>query len=176
MGQPKEASSSKCPISNVTCPTSNAVVKRLNIQMTTCEIQILRGTDARSIVDPFYERNEKSPCARDEDLFFIAMENATPLGCVRFCVESGTPMLRTMRVDSEHRRRGIGSRLLQAFAEYLDANSIHDVFCLPYSHLDAFYGSVGFERVLPEDAPPFLQERIRAYDPTGALYLVMRRP
>jgi hypothetical protein len=43
--------------------------------MTKCEIQIRRGTDARSIVDPLYERNGKPPCARDEDLFFIAMES-----------------------------------------------------------------------------------------------------
>jgi N-acetylglutamate synthase-like GNAT family acetyltransferase len=140
------------------------------------EIQILAGPEARSIVDPLYERNGKRPCARDEDLFFIAIEDGKPVGCVRFCVENGTPMLRTMMVDSEHRRRGIGSLLLQAFAAYLDANRIRNVFCLPYAHLDVFYGSAGFECVVPNEAPLFLQERMHSYDPSGTAYLCMRRP
>jgi hypothetical protein len=35
-------------------------------------------------------------CARDLDVFFLAMDGGTVLGCIRYCVEEGTPMLRTM--------------------------------------------------------------------------------
>jgi len=36
----------------------------------------------------------KRTCARDWDVFFLAMDGGTVLGCVRYCVEEGTPMLR----------------------------------------------------------------------------------
>jgi N-acetylglutamate synthase-like GNAT family acetyltransferase len=139
------------------------------------QIRLFYGAEARPLVDPFYERNGRQPCARDEDLFFIAMDDAV-LGCVRFCVENDTPMLRTMMVDAVHRRRGIGGLLLREFVGYLDAHQIRDVYCLPYAHLDGFYGAVGFQRIAPEQAPAFLQQRLRSYDPSGKAYLCMRRP
>lgn len=140
------------------------------------EIQILDGTQARPLVDPFYEKNGGRRCARDEDLFFIAIDDGKVLGCVRYCVEAGTPMLRTMMVDAEYRRRGIGSLLLEEFTGYLETHGIRGVYCLPYSHLDGFYATAGFERTAAENAPVFLQERMRTYDPSGTLYLVMKRP
>jgi hypothetical protein len=69
------------------------------------ETLILDGAKARDLVDPLYVKNGKSPCARDSDVFFVAMDGSTLLGCVRYCVEEGTPMLRTMLVDAAHRRR-----------------------------------------------------------------------
>ena len=139
------------------------------------EIRILEGAEVRALVDPFYEKNGGRRCARDEDLFFLAMDGETLLGCVRYCVESGTPMLRTMMVDSEHRRRGVGSFLLREFTRYLETHGIHGVYCLPYAHLDAFYSSAGFERVPLNEVPDFLKERMQTYDPSGNLYLFMRR-
>ena len=140
------------------------------------EIQILDGMRARPLVDPFYERNGRRRCARDEDLFFVAVEDGRVSGCVRYCVESGTPMLRTMMVDAAHRRRGIGSVLLREFAHYLETHGIRGVYCLPYAHLDAFYATVGFQRIGTDEVPVFLKDRMRTYDPSGTLYLFMRRP
>jgi N-acetylglutamate synthase-like GNAT family acetyltransferase len=140
------------------------------------EVRILDGAEARDLVDPLYEKNGKRPCARDEDVFFLAMDGGALLGCVRYCVESGTPMLRTMMIDVAHRRRGIGSQLLREFERYIESHGIHDVYCLPYSHLDGFYATAGFERVQAEHAPDFLQARMRSYDPSGTLYLFMRHP
>ena len=85
-------------------------------------------------------------------------------------------MLRTMMIDAAHRRRGIGSHLLQEFKRYLESRGIHDVYCLPYAHLDGFYAAIGFQRVQAEQAPGFLQARMRSYDPSGTAYLFMRRP
>ena len=140
------------------------------------EIQILDGATARTLVDPFYERNGRRRCARDEDLFFLAINDGKVLGCVRYCVEGGTPMLRTMLVDAGHRRCGIGSRLLQEFTSYLETHAIRRVYCLPYSHLDGFYATAGFERVSANEVPEFLKDRMKSYDPSGTLYLFMRRP
>jgi len=118
----------------------------------------------------------KRTCARDSDVFFLAMDGGTVLGCVRYCVEEGTPMLRTMMIDAAHRRRGIGSQLLREFERYLESRGIHDVYCLPYAHLDGFYAAAGFQRVPADHAPEFLRARMRSYDPSGTAYLFMRRP
>jgi N-acetylglutamate synthase-like GNAT family acetyltransferase len=140
------------------------------------ELKTLEGAHARPFVDPFYVKNGKRPCARDSDLFFLALEGSKLVGCVRYCIENETSMLRTMMVDSEHRHRGIGSRLLKNFVEYLDAHDIHEVYCLPYAHLPGFYAAAGFRPVPLDDAPAFLQERMRLYDPSGGAYLCMKRP
>ena len=139
------------------------------------EIEIRNGHEARSLVDPFYERNGGRACAREDDLFFLAMKGNGLAGCVRYCVENGTPMLRTMMVDQSCRREGIGSRLLLEFAAHLDNGNIHDVFCLPYSHLAAFYAMVRFAKVPSDEAPEFLKERMMAYDPAGTRYICMKR-
>jgi N-acetylglutamate synthase-like GNAT family acetyltransferase len=85
-------------------------------------------------------------------------------------------MLRTMMVDAGHHRHGIGSRLLQEFTRYLDNHRIQSVYCLPYCHLDGFYAAAGFKRIATEKVPAFLKDRMRTYDPSGALYLCMKRP
>ena len=139
------------------------------------EVQLIDGVAARPLVDRFYEKNGRRRCARDQDLFFVAIDDGQVLGCVRYCVEADTPMLRTMMVDAAHRRRGIGLRLLREFTYYLETHHIHGVYCLPYSHLDGFYATAGFKRISAVDVPPFLKERMRAYDPSGRLYLFMRR-
>jgi N-acetylglutamate synthase-like GNAT family acetyltransferase len=144
--------------------------------MKKFQIELREGRDVAKLVDSFYEFNGSSGRARPDDLFFLAMSEDSLLGCVRYCVESTTPMLRTMQVHRDHRRQRIGLSLLTRFAEYLDAGDIRNVYCLPYPHLENFYGRVGFARVSPVDAPAFLQERLRVYDPSGTLYICMRRP
>jgi|KBSMisStaDraftv2_1062788.scaffolds.fasta_scaffold119140_2 N-acetylglutamate synthase-like GNAT family acetyltransferase len=103
------------------------------------------------------------------------MKDGSLLGCVRYCVESETSMLRTMMADSGHRRRGIGTFLLNEFTRYLEMHHIRDVYCLPYAYLDAFYAAAGFKRVPANEVPDFLKERMRTYDASGTLYLCMKR-
>jgi N-acetylglutamate synthase-like GNAT family acetyltransferase len=138
-------------------------------------IDISAGDDIRDLVDAFYERNGSVARARPDDVFFLAMKGDTLIGCVRYCVENDTPMLRTMRVDASYQRRGVGLALLASFAAYLDERNIRRVFCLPYSHLERFYGRIGFVRVPMHEVPRFLQERLHEYDPTGIRYVCMSR-
>ena len=144
--------------------------------MKKFQIELREGRDVAKLVDSFYEFNGSSGRSRPDDLFFLAMSGESLLGCVRYCVENETPMLRTMQVHRDRRRQRIGLSLLTRFAEYLDTSCIRNVYCLPYPHLEDFYGRVGFVRVSAVDAPAFLQERLRAYDPSGTLYICMRRP
>ncbi len=142
------------------------------------DLEILRktGKETKTSVDSFYAKNGSRGTARPGDLFFLAQAKGTLLGCVRFCVEEGTPMLRTMMIEESYRKQGIGRKILSAFVDYLDQNSIKNVFCIPYAHLERFYEFAGFQKVENNEIPGFLQERMRAYLSGGKDYICMRRP
>src|SRR5712671_2626479 len=137
-------------------------------------IEIAQGGEVQQTVDAFYASNGSNAKARPDDLFFIARAGDAVIGCVRYCVEYDVPMLRTMRVANAYQRQGVGLALLTRFVNYLDEHQIRDVFCLPYAHLDRFYGLRGFMTLPGSQAPAFLQERLHAYDPAGALYICMK--
>jgi N-acetylglutamate synthase-like GNAT family acetyltransferase len=139
-------------------------------------IEAAPGHEVHQAVNTFYASNGSNAKARPDDLFFLAMEGDSVIGCVRYCVENEVPMLRTMRVTQAWQRQGVGLALLTRFVGYIDEHRIRDVFCLPYSHLDRFYGLRGFMTLPIDQAPVFLQERLQIYDPTGALYICMKRP
>lgn len=138
-------------------------------------IKQVNGEDAKSAIDEFYKNNGSKGTARKEDLFFVAYSDNKIVGCVRYCVEEGTSMLRTMYVDSSCRQQGVGRILLEAFAKYLDKNKIGNVFCLPYTHLENFYGIINFKVVAPKEVPQFLIDRSIAYAKAGTHTIYMRR-
>lgn len=141
-------------------------------------LKTIVGARAGETVNPFYVAHGASASARPEDLFFNAFDGDELIGSVRFCVEENTPMLRSMMIHESYRNRGVGRALLGAFGAYLDDQACRLTHCLPYGHLVAFYGEIGFE-VIPEmQAPPFLIERLAGYrkkNPTTD-YICMRRP
>lgn len=141
------------------------------------EIKVLSGSEARLFVDELYARNSKTHKARDTDVFFVAFDGEKAVGCVRFCVEYGAALLRSMLVDEPYQRRDIGTKLLEKFEEYLNENRIRSVFCIPYAHLDGFYGQIGFRPIRAAEAPNFLQDRMIEYRniyPTNR-YMLMKR-
>lgn len=140
------------------------------------KIEVASGREVQQAVDAFYSSNGSDAKARPDDLFFLAMEEDSMIGCVRYCVENEVPMLRTMRVARAYQRQGVGLAMLTRFVHYLDEHQIRNVFCLPYAHLDRFYGLRGFVSLPANEAPAFLQERLQSYDPAGTLYICMKRP
>ncbi len=101
-------------------------------------------------------------------------------GIVRLCVEDGVHVLRSMQVREGVQRQGVGRALLQRFAELLGSRGVTDCWCMPYAHLEGFYGAGGFVRVTADEeklAPPPLWQRYdkhrnrRPNDPV----LLMRR-
>lgn len=66
--------------------------------MGNIRIEQVQGKDATPAVDEFYKRNGSKGTAREDDLFFIAYSGDKIVGCVRFCIEEGIPLLRTMYV------------------------------------------------------------------------------
>jgi N-acetylglutamate synthase-like GNAT family acetyltransferase len=139
-------------------------------------IEIQNGPAVQALVDEFYIKNGSQGRTRLGDTFFLAKNQNELIGCVRFCVENKTPLLRTMMIAPEFRRQGVGLRLLKKFAEYLDENKIKNTYCLPYSHLAEFYGMIGFQKVGSDQIPRFLKARMESYELSGSQNICMRRP
>lgn len=142
--------------------------------MIDVNVEIKLGIACQQIVDAHYAQFGSRGRARPSDMFFLAMDRDQLVGCVRYSVEEETPMLRTMMIAEVHRRQGIGLRLLKEFARHLEQNNIHNVFCLPYPHLENFYGQIGFQRVGLNETPMFLQQRMAEHQ-NGNRTICMRR-
>lgn len=106
------------------------------------------------------------------DELVIARNAGELVGVVRLCTEQETIVLRGMQVHPDHRRRGIGSQLLDACIVRLGDRACH---CLPYDHLIGFYGGAGFQLVEAERLPPFLQDRLHRYRQSGQAVVPMLR-
>lgn len=109
----------------------------------------------------------------ESDVIFTAHAGDELIGIVRRTVEHGHLMLRGMHVAPAWQRCGVGARLLAAFEADLPNQPC---LCVPYTHLESFYGSIGFARIADDSAPRFLQERLAAYRAQGRSMMIMRRP
>ena len=93
-------------------------------------------------------------------------------GIVRVAAEQGTLVLRGMRIAEAARRQRLGTRMLEAIAEWLQDR---ECYCVPYPHLTGFYGQIGFAAIDPATAPVFLAERLADYRCSGEDVILMRR-
>ncbi len=137
-------------------------------------VRELKGPQA-DIVKKLYESEGHGIEIRNFDLFFAGFIENKLAASVRFCVEQGTAMLRTMRVAKKFQGRGLGLSMLKYFESYLNENSVNNTYCLPYSHLENFYGTIGFRSVEYESVPKFLQARFLKNRADGLDLLCMKR-
>jgi GNAT superfamily N-acetyltransferase len=107
------------------------------------------------------------------DVILMAERGNELVGLVRMVPEEGTLVLRGMYVRPSDRRSGIGRKLLSAATLWLGAR---ECYCVPYEHLEDFYGQGGFQRCDVPTAPPFLQKRLEDYCDRGLNVLLLRRP
>lgn len=145
-------------------------------------------------VKAFYTSLRRSPDAAPDDFILLAEDDdGKVVAAVRLCHESGYLILRGMLIAHGYRRQGLGKRMLRVLEPHMRDQ---DCFCLPYAHLEAFYGTVGFEQVADADLPDFFRARLAKYqaglrDPEiqrvmqdelgvhpedGLLFIVMKRP
>ena len=139
-------------------------------------MKLVHGSEAADKVNAFYQAQGVRALARDHDLFFLALEVETIFGAVRYCIENKVPLLRSMMIDENVRRAGLGSLLLKRFSRFLDDTGTRNVFCVPYAHLEHFYQSAGFAKVREDSAPGFLQARLIEYRQKPAEFILMMRP
>jgi GNAT superfamily N-acetyltransferase len=107
------------------------------------------------------------------DTVWLAERAGDAAGIVRVAAEHGTLVLRGMRIAEHARRQRLGTRMLEAIAEWLGDR---ECYCVPYPHLIGFYGQIGFAALEPAVAPAFLGERVAEYRRSGQEAILMRRP
>jgi GNAT superfamily N-acetyltransferase len=132
----------------------------------------LAGPSDFGRVEEAYARFDYKRPIRADDAVWLAEDGDEVIAVVRIAHEEGVLVLRGMRVVDRMQRRGIGTLLLQAIAEWLGGR---ECFCIPYAHLVSFYAQIGFEQIEPEAAPAFLAQRMRDYRANGLDAILMRR-
>lgn len=128
--------------------------------------------DELNNVEAFYRERDYRGGVSEQDTILVAKRHEELIGVVRLCPENGFMVLRGMRVAEQYQRRGVGSALLLKCAPHLDQGI---AFCLPYTHLIAFYQIIGFEQSNEAELPTFLADRLREYNRDGKGVLAMRR-
>jgi predicted N-acetyltransferase YhbS len=116
------------------------------------------GADGRAEVERFYrhELRREVPLESGQDVF-VAREGGVLVGALRLCSEAGTLVLRTVVVAERRRGRGIGRALLARVSEAIGRR---ECWCFPWTHLEDFYGAIGFRQVAPQEVPPALLHRL----------------
>lgn len=82
-----------------------------------------------------------------------------------------------MQVRNDLQGKGIGRLVLQRFQELTDELRIDQVYCIPYGHLEYFYGIINFAKIESAEAPDFLVQRANDYhnrNPTKKFILMFR--
>jgi RimJ/RimL family protein N-acetyltransferase/predicted N-acetyltransferase YhbS len=111
-------------------------------------------------VKAFYKSRSYDHEIVDTDKTFIAVKDREIVGVVRLVEEFGTVVLRGMQVNPAYQRQGVGLRLLR-FLDSVLGN--RECYCIPYTHLEQFYGTIGFKTIPEPASPKFLQERAQKY-------------
>ncbi len=140
-------------------------------------IKIESALSIKSIADDFYQKCGSAGFVNTQDTLVSAYVENEMIGNVRLCFEQDHFLLRTMRVRNDFQRTGVGIKILKAFENLLSERSIFEVYCVPYAHLESFYGTIGFKDIVIEVAPGFLQDRIKKMkvDHPENNYILMRR-
>jgi pimeloyl-ACP methyl ester carboxylesterase/N-acetylglutamate synthase-like GNAT family acetyltransferase len=147
----------------------NAFVREVVEEVAVREATPSEGERVRA----FYQAAGYAGSIGPDDRVLVAVREGEILGAVRLCREQGVQVLRTMRVRPDAQRRGLGRTMLRRFVTLL---AEPECYCLPYAHLEAFYGEIGFERVAPAALPPHLAERLAGYQRDRPHVIAMRRP
>jgi N-acetylglutamate synthase-like GNAT family acetyltransferase len=121
-------------------------------------------------VRELYEACNYNGGVQDDDLVVIAEDNDL-IGAARISREHGVKVLRGMQIHSAHRRKGTGTLMLKFLQENIDMKDCH---CIPYKHLNTFYGQIGFDEITPAEAPDFLAERFKKYLKNGLDVVLMK--
>eukprot|EP00747_Dinoflagellata_sp_TGD_P048620 gnl/TRDRNA2_/TRDRNA2_145714_c0_seq1.p1 gnl/TRDRNA2_/TRDRNA2_145714_c0~~gnl/TRDRNA2_/TRDRNA2_145714_c0_seq1.p1 ORF type:complete len:145 (-),score=10.46 gnl/TRDRNA2_/TRDRNA2_145714_c0_seq1:98-532(-) len=111
-------------------------------------------------LERFYAEAGYGGTVQPEDWVFFAVSGEIIAGVVRLAIENGSLVLRGMQVAEAYRGKRIGLALLRYLADDLGNRSC---FCLPYSHLEAFYETAGFRVVNDSEIPLFLAKRKQTY-------------
>lgn len=151
--------------------------------MSSVTVRSARTTDVlmiRQLVDTYSAERRllsKDTVALYEDVqeFLVAERDGEVVGCGALHVMwEDLAEVRTMAVDQEHRRKGVGSAVLVALLERARELGVGRVFCLTFE--TNFFSSHGFAPIegTPVD-PKVYEQLLRSYDVGVAEFLDLER-
>ena len=105
----------------------------------------------------FYSTVEYYSEIQPSDIVFSAYENDDIIGVVRIAPENGSLVLRGMMIAPSHQRKGIGTLMIKELEKSIGDQ---DCYCIPHDWLEGFYGQIEFKKIVDNEAPQHLQERI----------------
>ena len=140
------------------------------------EIEASRpGSQIQAIKDFYISCGYTGPVTAD-DLVVVARSESQIVGVVRLVREDGVDLLRGMYLSLSWQRRGIGSAMLKVFKDLATLQKLPRIYLTCGPHLQAFYGSIGFECVNQQnEIPGFLAERSAKYARDVGPQVIMRR-
>ena len=130
------------------------------------------GPGEKTRITQFYELTSYKHPVSPDDRVFVAKDDII-YGAVRIESRNSVQVLRGMYMHPEHVQKGIGSQLLSHIEGVLSET---ESYCIPLTHLLAFYGKAGFKEIVHTMAPEFLAERIGGYLAEGKDVVIMHRP
>jgi len=128
------------------------------------EISVIPAHYVLDEIADFYKTHARVAKVTPEDELVVAYANQKFIGSVRLCNENEVYTLRSMQVADNHQGQGLGRELLNRFRQRVEEKNISEVYCIPFAHLEDFYGQIGFKKVEIDQVPGFLQERILGYN------------
>lgn len=123
------------------------------------EFEITNPKKSEQLVMDFYRACSRETKLEVSDTIILAKDASEVVGVVRLCIENGCWVLRTMQVRDDLQGKGFGRHILNRFKQLLSELDIQQVYCIPYAHLESFYGLIGFKKIDDSIAPAFLKAR-----------------
>ena len=124
---------------------------------------VARAGDWIEDLNDFYKSCGRQTQLSPEDTVLVARLNTETVGAVRLCFEEGTYVLRTMQIKNDLQGKGVGRLMLNHFENLIKDRSIQRIYCMPFAHLEYFYGLIGFKKIESSQAPSLLQRRIQDF-------------
>jgi ribosomal protein S18 acetylase RimI-like enzyme len=129
------------------------------------------GTDLVPVNELYRKTGYKHQASSNDLVYVHELENRI-VGAVRISNEHNEYVLRGMQILPDYQRQGIGKEILRYLENHLRRLPTN-CFCIPYSHLESFYQSIGFTKV--EHGPHFLVDRLKQYKAEGLDVILMER-
>jgi len=123
------------------------------------------------LVKQFYKQNGMRAQAPKGDLIYIARLNNQIVAALRLHPVGDSYLLRSMCVDTQQRKQGIGSALLSycqsAFSEI-------NCYSFPFEYLQGFYHRANFKPCKAENAPTDITLKFTRYLENGKKICLMK--
>ncbi len=136
-------------------------------------MEIIEADDYyRDILNKFYcEQGYHSGWSHTERAF-IAINNNDIIGSVKVEVRDGVSILRGMYIIKEYQGKALGTSFIK-FIEPILNETVS--YCMPFMHLNEFYGQIDFKPINPTCLPTFLAQRYQSYKDRGYQIIAMCR-